>query len=85
LNDIRLAEKHILKTLEPGESLVFQARLINEPVLQWNVYLLQKVCDVLALRQRETIKTQMEVIHKRLFTHPAKADFQKQILQLFKS
>ena len=85
LNDIRLAEKHIQKNLEPGESLVFQARLITEPALRWNVYLLRKVCDVLALRQRKTVKTEMEVIHNRLFTHPAKADFQKQILQLFKS
>jgi len=85
LNDIRLAEKHILKTLEPGESLVFQARLITEPVLRWNVHLLRKVRDVLALRQRKAIKTEMESIHNRLFTHPAKADFQKQIFQLFKS
>ncbi|HEY5751101.1 MAG TPA: hypothetical protein VIU12_33785 [Chryseolinea sp.] len=85
LNDIRLAEKHIQKTLEPSESLVFQARLITEPVLRWDVYLLRKVCDVLALRQRKGVKTEMEAIHTRLFTHPAKADFQKQIFQLFKS
>lgn len=85
LNDIRSAEKHILKTLEPAESLVFQARLITEPALRWNVYLLRKIYDVLAFRQRQTVKTEMEAIHKRLFTHPAKADFQRQILQLFKS
>lgn len=85
LNDIRLAEKHILKTQAPADSLVFQARLITEPALRWNVYWLQKIYDVLALRQRKTIKTEMEAIHKHLFTHPAKADFQKQILQLFKS
>lgn len=85
LSDIRLVEKHVQKTLEPGESLVFQARLITEPVLRWNVYLLQKVYGVLALRQRNMVKTEMEAIHRRLFTHPAKADFQKQILQHFKS
>lgn len=85
LNDIRLAEKHLLKNLEPGESLVFQARLITEPVLRWNVYLLRKVFDVLALRQRKTVKIEIEAIHNRLFTHPAKAEFQRQILQLFKS
>jgi hypothetical protein len=85
LNDIRQAEKHLQKTLEPGESLVFQARLITEPVLRWNVHLLRKVYSVLALRQRNAVKTEMEAIHRRLFTHPAKADFQKQILQHFKS
>ncbi|AYB30210.1 hypothetical protein D4L85_06260 [Chryseolinea soli] len=85
MNDIRLAEKHILKTQAPAESLVFQARLITEPALRWNVYGLRKIYDVLALRQRKTVKRKMETIHKHLFTHPAKADFQKQILQLFKS
>jgi hypothetical protein len=85
LNDIRLAEKHLQETLQPGESLVFQARLITEPVLRWNVHLLRKVYDVLALRRRNNVKIEMEAIHRRLFTHPAKADFQKQILQLFKS
>ena len=85
MSDIRSAEKHILETLEPAESLVFQARLITEPALRWNVYLLRKIYGVLTLRQRQTVKTEMETIHKRLFTHPAKADFQRQILQLFKS
>ena len=85
MNDIRSAEKHVLKTQEPAESLVFQARLITEPALRWNVYLLRKIYGVLALRQRQTVKIEMEAIHKRLFNHPAKADFQRQILQLFKS
>jgi len=85
LNDLRAAERHIQNTLDPGEALVFEARLINEPALRGNVYWLRKVYEVLTLRRRKAVRSEMEAIHHRLFTHPAKAEFRNQIFQLFKS
>jgi hypothetical protein len=84
LNDIRQTENYLHRTLSPEESLLFEARLLSDPVLRLNVYVQQKVYSLLRLYHRKKTKEALEEVHQRIFHDPAKADLQQQIAQLFK-
>jgi len=84
LNDIRSIENYLEGTLTPEESLVFQAKLLSDPVLKWNVYVQQKVYSILHLYHRKKLKEEAETIHQRLFGDPMRVDFQQAVYQLFK-
>ncbi|SKC61509.1 hypothetical protein [Ohtaekwangia koreensis] len=84
LNDIALAEKYLLGKLEPEETLVFEARLLTNPVLRWNVAAQKKVYSVLKLYHRKKLKKEVQVVHQTIFNDAKHQDFKQEILQLFK-
>jgi len=84
LNDIQKIENYLGGKLNSNESLVFQARLLIDPVLKLNVYVQQKVYSILLLYHRRKLKEEAEIVHQRIFSDPQKVDFQQAILQRFK-
>lgn len=84
LNDIRNIENYLEGKLNPEELLVFQARLLSDPVLKLNVYVQQKVYSILRLYHRKKLKEEVETVHQRVFGDPLKVKFQQAVYQLFK-
>lgn len=83
LTDIKQAEAWLQGTLTPQDSLLFEARILTNPLLRANVALQKKVLALLRFYHRKKLKEELEAVHQRLFSDPAKADFQQQIHHLF--
>ena len=84
LNEIKEIEKFLHHQLDAEESLVFEARLLTNPMLKLNTYLQQKIGQLLLIYHRKKLKEEAETVHQRLFSDPEKADFQQTIMELFK-
>lgn len=83
LNDIRQTEAYLDETQAPDEKLVFEARLITQPLLRLNMFFQQKIYRVVHAYHRRQQKEKMESVHRELFSDPAKKEFQQNIRQLF--
>ncbi len=83
LNEIQEVENFLLEKLPPQESLLFQAKLITNPMLKWNVALQSKLMDVVLLYHRRKLKVEIRTIHNRLFSNPDKSEFQLTIDKIF--
>ena len=83
LNEIRETENYLNKKSNSLDSLVFEARLLTNPQLRMNLFLQKKVYFIIKMFHRKQIKQEFEQISDRLFTDPAKEEFQQKILHLF--
>lgn len=83
LNDIKKAEQYLHTQLAPEEALLFEARLLTNPLLKLNLLFLKKVYSIVALYHRKKLKEEAEAVHQRLFNNPDKAAFRKEIYNLF--
>ena len=84
LNEIKHVEKYLFKQLSAEESLLFEAKLLVNPVLRLNVRIQEKIYSLIKMYHRKKIKAEFEIIHDNLFSDPAKKEFQQSIHQLFK-
>lgn len=84
LNEIKHAEKYLFKQLNAEEALLFEAKMLVNPLLHLNVRVQEKIYSLIRMYHRKKLKEEFEVIHKNLFTDPAKKEFQQAIHQLFK-
>jgi hypothetical protein len=66
LNEIREAESFLKKEMNAGESLVFQAKLITNPRLRFNVTLQKRLMDVVRLYHLRKIKRDLQMTHRNL-------------------
>lgn len=85
LTELKQTEAWLQKSLEPQESLLFEARLLSSPLLRLHVQLQTKAYHLLKLFHRHKLKEEVRLVEDRLFTNPEKQDFQQQIFQLFDS
>lgn len=83
LNDTKLIEGYITNTLKVDERLVFEARLILEPWLRYNIMIQKKLHHLVKHYGRRKLKNQLESIHHRLFNDPSRIEFQKRIFKMF--
>jgi hypothetical protein len=84
LNEIRHAEKYLFKQLNTEESLLFEAKMLINPLLRLNVSIQKKVYSLIRLYHRKKLKEELETIHENLFNHPDKKEFRESVHQLFK-
>jgi hypothetical protein len=84
LIEIRYAEKYLSGKMSAEDALVFEAKLLTNPVLKMNVYFLEKTFHLLKLYHRRRLKEEAQAAHQRLFSDPNKAEFSGHIFQLFK-
>ena len=82
-NEIRQTENYLLMKMSPEESLVFEAHLLTNPWLRWNVMAQKKIYSLLRMYHRKKLKQEAEAVHHRVFESPEKAAFRKEINQLF--
>jgi len=83
LNEIREIEQFLLGRLDGEDALVFEARLLTNPVLRVNTVIQQKIHMLIKVFHRKRLKQELRAIHTDLFTNPEKTEFQKKVLHYF--
>lgn len=76
-------EAHLLQLSDPGDSLVFEARLLLEPELREKVQWQKETYHLVKLYGRDQLKREIENVHQKLFTQPEHRSFSQKIRQLF--
>ena len=76
-------EAHLLKLSDPGDSLVFEARLILEPELKEKLMWQEKTYSMVRIYGRDQLKQEIEAVHQQLFTESKHAGFRQKIMRLF--
>lgn len=76
-------EAHLLRSAEPGDALVFEARLLLEPGLKDKMLWQQKTYNIVRQYGREQLKGELEAVHRQLFNDCAHQSFRRKIMRLF--
>jgi len=83
LNEIKLIDDHIFNKNTPEDALVFDAMLILNPGLSTQIMWQKKTHALVRQYGRKKLKTEIEMVHQRLFTEPVNQTFRQKILSLF--
>lgn len=76
-------EKYLHEKLSIADRLLFDAKLIIDPVLRRHVRLQKKLYAIVRQSGRRELKSDVQQIHHRLFNDPEKATFREQVYKLF--
>jgi hypothetical protein len=76
-------ESHLMQSAEPGDALVFEARLLLEPELKDKMHWQQKTYSIVKQYGRQQLKQEIEAAHYQLFNRPEHAGFRQKIMRLF--
>jgi hypothetical protein len=76
-------ENYLFGKLDTPSKLVFEAKLLINPVLKLNVESQRRLYSIIRLTGRRKLKSELEQIHSRLFSDPKRNIFQQGIHQLF--
>lgn len=82
-HEIQEIEKYLHGKLSTPQNLIFEARMLVDPVLKLKVACQRKLHAVIKHSGRRNIKMEAARIHKKLFEDPSKESFQYSIFQLF--
>lgn len=83
LIDTKQIENYLFGKFKTTSRLVFEARLLIDPVLSVNVEWQRKLYSIIRASGRKKMKSEIELIHSRLFSDPEKQIFQQTVYQLF--
>jgi hypothetical protein len=76
-------EAHLMQQSQPGDRLVFEARLLLEPELQEKMQWQQEAYRMITLYGRDQVKLEIEAVHRKLFTQKEHLSFSQKIRRLF--
>ncbi len=76
-------ERYLLGRMQPASKLLFEARLLIDPILRTKVRCQSNVYSIIRRSARRQLKAEAERIHRELFHDPSKRDFQSHIKQIF--
>ncbi|HTD39686.1 MAG TPA: hypothetical protein VK671_03630 [Mucilaginibacter sp.] len=76
-------ETHLMRQAEPGDALVFEARLLLEPEFREKMQWQQETYRMVTLYGRDQLKQEIEAVHQKLFTQPEHLSFSQKIRRLF--
>jgi hypothetical protein len=82
-NDLRQIEKYLFGKLSTASRLLFEAKLLIDPLLKQQLEWHRRLHTVIRLSGRRKIKAEAERVHRDLFGDPSNASFQQNIFQLF--
>jgi hypothetical protein len=74
---------HLLHRCEPGEALVFEARLLLDPELREKTQWQKEAYRLVKLYGRDQLKQEIEAVHQKLFTQTTHLSFSRKIRRLF--
>ena len=74
---------HVSGTMETGNALVFEAKLLIDPELSEKVLWQRKTHSIIKQFGRRQLKNEIEAIHQKLFTSPEHRSFSQKIRRLF--
>ena len=83
LNEIKQTEQFLQGQLTTEDTLLFEAKLLTNPLFKLNMLAQKKVYQLVKLYQRKKIKTEVETASKHVFSDPEKTAFQSTIHNLF--
>lgn len=83
LNEVKEIENYLFQKLDGPSNVVFEARLLIDPVLKLRVAWQRKVYSIVKMSGRRKIKSEVESVHRKLFDNPNNRIFQQEIFQLF--
>jgi hypothetical protein len=76
-------EAHLMQRSEPGDQLVFEARLLLESELYEKMQWQQEAYRMVKLYGRGQLKQEIEAVHQKLFTQKEHSSFDQKIRRLF--
>lgn len=76
-------ETQLMGLSDPGDALVFEARLLLNAELKEKMLWQQEAYRMVKLYARGQLKKELETIHQKLFTQPEHLSFSKKIRRLF--
>ena len=76
-------DAHLMQRSEPGDQLVFEARLLLEPELHEKMQWQQEAYCMIKLYGRDQLKQEIEAVHQKLFTQKEHLSFSQKIRRLF--
>jgi hypothetical protein len=82
-NETQLIETHLRGTAQPGDALVFEAKLLLDNTLADKVLWQQKAYHTIQQFGRRQLKKEIEIVHQQLFTQPQHTSFSQKIRRLF--
>ena len=76
-------EAYLFCLSEPGDRLVFDAKLLLNPELQAKAECQQKTYHIVRQYGRDQLKQEIEAVHQQLFIKPEHSSFRQKIMRLF--
>jgi hypothetical protein len=77
-------ETHLLQLSNPGDALVFEAKLLLDDELAEKLSWQRSTYNMINLYGRNQLKKEIEVVHQSLFSDARHKSFSEKIRQIFK-
>jgi hypothetical protein len=85
LNEIHETEQFLVNQLATSEALLFEAKMLTNPLHRLNVGIQKKIYQAVKAYHRQCLKKELQTIHAELFSDPTQTKLQQEVLQLFNS
>lgn len=82
-SNISHIDDYVTGKLIQEDRVLFEARLVLDPVLKFHVTLHKRIISVAKLYGRKKVKAEIEGISRRLFRDPSKKEFQRSVRKTF--
>ena len=76
-------EAHLMRLTEPGDALVFEARILLEPELRDKMQWQEKTYCIIRQYGRNQLRQEIENVHQKLFHEEQHQSFRQKIMRLF--
>ena len=83
LTETAQIDAYILGTAQPGDALVFEAKMLLAPELKEKFFWQKKATELVKQYGQKQLRQEIEDIHRQLFTLPEHAGFGNKIRRLF--
>lgn len=83
LNEIRQCDDYLRGKLAPEEAVLFEAKLLINPLWKLQFRLFKKVHVLMKLYGRNSLKSELEEMHTRIFNDPEKTILHQRIADIF--
>ena len=84
LNNIKAIDDYLLRNLAPGDTLLFEAKMLLNGDLSRDVLHQQNTYSTIRQYGRQSIKAEIKAVQQTLFTAPQHQRFMQRIINLFK-
>jgi hypothetical protein len=84
LIELQQTEQYLQGAMGAGDRLVFEARLLTNPILKMNMRFQQQAYKLLRLFHLKEVKREVAEVQQQLFTADEHAAFRREVQSLFK-
>ena len=83
INNMKSIDDYVTGKLGPEDNLLFEARLLLDPALKFQVALQRRIISIVRMYGRKTVKNEAQKIGQKLFSDQSKYDFHREVNKLF--